>query len=438
MTGYPAQSAVLFLTVGSGNPNKLEETLYTPISKSIDSGDWGRVVLLPSRDTLDHARELKRRHASLDVHIKPPPDGVSENDADACYDHFQKVITELGTATPARMAVDITRGTKAMSAALMLAAFRHRIGRIRYVEGERDPQDPGVILPGTERLRDIHAGAATNHRTLDEARLLLTHGDFAAVSLMLRRLPQTDDVEQIIRIADFYAAWDRLDHRTADETHVGQHVPSEWRQYVPSNEARQWVHHLAQPFPERGDPGYCAKMAARLRRLIVDLLANGRRRIRQRQFEDAVLRAYRALEMLGQARLFDHSLDSAALPADHEQVQQLQRDLEKKGGAGFGVNKDGTHNAGRELVARLLKRLNDPFGQELLEVGSRGALRIARRNHSVLIHGFEAVGPADGNLLDELYSELRQVLRKDRSGFDADWKLARFLDFSESPDRPAL
>lgn len=438
MASQPAPPAVLFLTVGSGNPNRLEETLYTPISKSIDTGDWNRVVLLPSRDTLRYARELKRRHDHHDVRIWPLPDGISENDADGCYDHFQKVIAKLGTDDPASMAVDITRGTKAMSAALMLAAFRHRIPNIRYVEGDRDPQNPGIIVPGSERVRDIHADAATNHRTLDEARLLFQHGDFAAASYLLRRLPQSDDVQQIIRMADFYAAWDRLDYRTADETHVGQHAPSAWRQYVPSNEARQWVHHLAQPFPDPGDTDYYATMAARLRRLIVDLLANGRRRVRQRQFEDAVLRAYRALEMLGQARLFDHGLDSAALPADHEQVQQLQRELEKKGNVGFGTNKDETRNAGRELVARLLKRLNEPLAQELLDVGSKGALRIASRNQSVLIHGFEAVGPTDGNLLHELYNELQQLLRKDRSGFDADWKIARSLDFAESLDQRAL
>lgn len=151
-----------------------------------------------------------------------------------------------------------------------------------------------------------------------------------------------------------------------------------------------------------------------------------------------MLRAYRVLEMLGQARLFDHGLDSAALPADHEQVRQLQRELKKKGSAGFGTNKDGTRNAGRELVARLLKRLKDPLAQELLDVGSKGALRIASRNQSVLIHGFEAVGPTDGNLLDELYRELQELLRKDRSDFDTDWKIARSLDLSESLDQRAL
>ncbi len=438
MDAYSARPAVLFLTVGLGNPDKLEETLYTPISKSVTTGDWQRVVLLPSQETLEHARELKRRHPQRDVHIRPLPPGVSESDADACYDHFQGVIAELGGSSGGNMAVDITRGTKAMSAALLLAAFRHRIARVRYVEGDRDPANPGVVLPGSERVRDIHADIAFNHRAIDEARLLFLNGDFAAASILLRSLPQESTIEALARISDFYSAWDRLDYKSADEIHLDSEVPARWRPHVPSDEVRRWVHQLAKPFPHRNDGGYSSLMAARLRLLIVDLLANGERRVRQRQFEDAVLRAYRVLEMLGQARLFDRGLDSATLPVDHEVIREFQAELAKKGSAGFGVNQDGTLNAGRELVARLLKRLDDPLAPELLKVGTSGALRITSRNHSVLIHGYEAVGPGDQGLLDALYEELRQILRRDRADFEKDLKLARFPNSSTSGESSAL
>jgi CRISPR-associated protein (TIGR02710 family) len=440
MATSTGQSTVLFLTVGAGNPARLEETLYRPTSLSIETGHWTRVVLLPSRDTIEHARELKRRHAARDVHIRPLPDGVSENDADGCYDHFQRVIAELGMNFPSK-AVDITRGTKAMSAALLLAAFRHRIDAIRYMEGDRDPQNPGIILPGSERIRDIDGAAATRHRTMDEARLLLMHYDFAAAAHMLRQLPPSDDVQYLIRIADFYAAWDRLDYRTADEVHIARHLPPDWAPYVPSPEARQWVHHLAQPFPDCSDPDYAIAMAARLRRLIVDLLANARRRVRQRPFEDALLRAYRVLEMLGQARLFDYGLDSAALPANHEQVRRLQADLEKKRSAGFGVNHDGTLNAGRELVARLLKRLEDPLAEDLLRLGQTHTAPITSRNRSILVHGFEAAWHGDEAQMCQLYEDLTSLARRDRelsgrdglAGFEADHHAAAMFKLFEPP-----
>lgn len=429
MIDRDARLTVLFLTVGAGNPANLEETLYRPISKSVSTGDWRRIVLLPSLDTLEYARELKRRLTEFDVHIRPLPEKGAEGDVDRCYDHFQKVMTELGTESPADMAVDITRGTKAMSAAIMLAAFRHRIDDVRYVEGTRDPRFPGVVIPGTECIRSVRAGVAAKHRTLDEARLLLDQGDFAAASHLMRRLPKADEVEPMIRAADFLAAWDRLDYRTADEIHIDPSVPSEWRRYIPSGDARAWVHNLAQPFPDRVCQDYCAEMCCRLRRLTVDLFANGRRRVRLCQFEDALLRAYRVLEMLGQSRLFAKGLDSAKLPPDHEVIKTLDGDLARKNGAGFGRNRDGTWNAGRELTARLLKRLGDPLGGELLKVGDRGALRVASRNQSILVHGYEAVSPADHRLLDELYDVLADMLRRDNPDFDGELALARFPEF---------
>lgn len=429
MTADSNTFSILFLTVGSGNPKRIEETLYAPISKSISQGDWKRVVLLPSQDTLVHAREIASRHSRIDVHVRPLPQTTSENNADACYDHFQHVIGEFTSESPHGMAVDITRGTKAMSAALMLAAFRHGISSVRYVEGERDPENPGVIIPGSERVRDIHADAAIFHRTLDEARLLFHQGDFAATAHLLSRLPSAA-TQDMIRLAQFYSAWDRLDYLTADEILVGAAVPAQWKQFLPSQAARKWVHRLAQRVPTRSDADYSGAMVKRIRLLLVDLLANGERRIRQRQFEDAVLRAYRVIEMIGQARLFEKGLNSAALPHDHPQVTELQAKLRKKGSAGFGINRDGTFNAGRELVARLLKGLKDPLAPDLLGIADAEPFRLASRNHSILIHGFAAVGPSDEKKLRSLYEQVVELLAKDNADAQESLMVARSLDFS--------
>lgn len=428
MDASTASTTVLFLSVGAGDPARLEETLYAPISRSISTGSFQRIVLLPSQATLPNARELRKRHAQHEMYVRPLPAHGAENDADACYNHFESVIAELGVPSPDNMAVDITRGTKAMSAALLLAAFRHRIARVRYVEGDRDPANPAVIVPGTERVRDVHADVALKHRTLDDARLLFRRGDFAAASDLLRPHDRDPAVAAIISIADFYSAWDRLDYRSADEIHLAPDVPSAWQSAVPSDRARQWVRQLAQPFPDDQDQSYPSLMAGRLRLLIVDLLANGERRIAHCQFEDALLRAYRILEMLGQARLFDKGLDSARLPPDNPAVRKLQTRRPRKRSAGFGANPDGTLNAGRELVARLLKRLGDPLAPKLLEVGKRDPLRVANRNRSVLIHGYQAVGPSNREHLDALYGQLVDLLREDRSDVDENLKIARFLD----------
>lgn len=41
----------LVLTVGLGCPAQPEKTLFAPLRKSVRSGDWERVILLPSQMT---------------------------------------------------------------------------------------------------------------------------------------------------------------------------------------------------------------------------------------------------------------------------------------------------------------------------------------------------------------------------------------------------
>jgi hypothetical protein len=164
------------------------------------------------------------------------------------------------------------------------------------------------------------------------------------------------------------------------------------------------------------------------------LLANGERRIRDRHFEDAVLRAYRVLELVGQLRLFAHGLDSARLPPDHPAVQALATKLEKNRSVGFGTNnRDGTLTAGRELVARLLKGLDDPLATSLLNFDKQPGLpRISDRNISVLIHGFEAVGPEEDLPLRRLYAALERLLLCDAEDVARQHlRVARALDFSD-------
>src|SRR5580704_10046171 len=123
-----AKSA-LTLTVGSGNPKDPEGTLYQPLLKSIREGSWDKVVFLPSIVTEENARELERRLSGTAVEIIPLPGPNDENDVDSCFAHFDRVIQKLRTEgfDAVNVCADFTRGTKAMSAALVLAAIRHGV-----------------------------------------------------------------------------------------------------------------------------------------------------------------------------------------------------------------------------------------------------------------------------------------------------------------------
>ena len=415
MTKNPAR--VLVMTVGTGDVTKLEETLFTPLRKSIATDAWARVILLPSGVTEEFAQSLRSELEGTDVAIRPLP-GDDENDADRAYSHFDAVLAEVLKETPPeRVVVDFTRGTKAMSAALVLAATRREIPHLRYITGSRDAR--GMVEPGLEEVRQTRTTVVAGHRRLDLTRGLMRRGNFSAAETVLpdpeHRFaalypPDLIRVAAAVRTAArFYATWDRLDYATASGVDVADPPTDEWNELWPSPAARAWVSGLARE-AERSD---CAAMAGRLRRLVVDLLANGERRLRQGQHEDALVRAYRVLELIGQARLFDRGLDSGALDRNHRAVLALQRKIKKKDQDPLTENRNGALQAGRFQVARLLKECGDPLAARLLTFEQEALLRPTLRNNSLLIHGFVACAPGDSESLRRLFLELSQLAEAD-------------------------
>ena len=425
----------LVMTVGTGDLDRLEETLFTPLRKSIATDAWARVVLLPSSVTEDFARTLRSRLDGTAVEVSPLPAG-NENDADAAYAHFDRVLAAIvEDVAPEDVVVDFTRGTKAMSAALVLAATRRAIPRLRYVTGRRDRR--GMVEPGSEDVRGIRTTVVDGHRRLDLARELLHRGDFAAVTNVLPdpdRSPAQTYPDALLAAsravraaARFYAAWDRLDYASAAAQEVGAPPSGDWSRVWPTDAMRAWVTALDRE-PARAD---CPAMASWLRRLVVDLLANGERRIRDGHHEDAFVRAYRTLELVGQAQLFEHGLDSGNLDPRHEAVIALQRSLEKKHSAPLAPGRRGELQAGRQQVARLLKGCDNPLGARLLRFEENPQLKPTLRNNSVLVHGFAARAPADAAPLRGLFQDLEALLLDDR-GAEAP-EVADWLRIARSP-----
>ncbi len=430
------------LTVGTGNVEDLERSLIAPVLKSVGQGEWDRVVLLPSQISRASADRLTERIGGVAVDARPLPERDQENDADACFGHFDAVLGGLmgQDIRPERIVVDFTRGTKAMSAALVLAAVRRNLPVLRYVYGERR-DTRGLVVPGTERVGEIRTVLATARRRLDLAAGLMRHGDFgAAISILPdsdgpsgARWPSSlsDEAAALRGVARVYAAWDRLDYGGAlgalgglGAAHAG--LPAEFR---PDDDVRDWLKSLADE-PERSDMKAYAKW---LRALVCDLLANAARRLRDRHFEDALLRAYRILELVGQFRLFDKGYDSGCIPPDDPVVAKFRGELGKGGSQDFGRDSKGNLTAPRELAARLLKRLGDPLAPELLRFDDRRAARTSRRNHSVLIHGFTAQAPAEEGPLRAVLEDLEKLLVRDDATATGRLALARRLDFGGTP-----
>lgn len=422
-----SKSRVLLLTVGAGDSDNLEATLLAPLRKSISTHKWDRVLLLPSQLTRGHAERLQNAFEGLPVEVRPLPKAGMEDDPDACFGHFDSELARLIAAgvPPAAITVDFTRGTKAMSAALVLAAVGRGTGDLRYICGQRER---GLVKAGHEKVRDFDPALVNTRRDLDRAREFLDSLQFAAVeklfpmgrnSWAMGLYPERLRAEAAIAgwLGAFWGAWDRFDYRRAVEL-LKDEPPAaapEWQRFVPSRRSRNFLERLAMP----RSTDYAAR-ASHTRDLVADLLANARRRIRSRQLEDALLRAYRALEMMGQARLFTHGLDTANL--DRRRVAQWVRTEALR------PDSHGIVAIGREKTASLLSFLQDDFGNKLLCAGNYPSLQPRTRNESILIHGLRAqTTTADERRLAETLDNLERLfLEEDPTQNPARLAVAQF------------
>ena len=432
----------LVLTVGTGNIDDIERTLLVPMLKSVEDGEWDRIVLLPSRTTEEFAQTLQERISNPAVEIDALPASGQENNADACFGHFDSVLVRLigDSFKPSDIVVDFTRGTKAMSAALVLAALGRDIPVLRYVHSERR-DERGMVTPGTEKIGQIKTNLATERRRLDQAERLMSHGDFGAV---IELLPDFQgpfaglfseqfriEAEALLSAAHIYAAWDRLDYKAAvEELDRRGIMTKDAGRFAPTLEMGTWLKGLGQKL-KRFD--YSA-MAAHLRVLACDLLANAERRLRDQQFEDALIRAYRVLELIGQIRLFDQNYDSAALPQGDAVIMEFRGKLKKKKSSDFSIDaKTGKLQASRYLVARLLKELGDELADRLLAFDDRHSeSQTRRRNDSILTHGFTAMAPPEAVPLRKVIADLERLLEEDDPKAGERLTVARSLDFSQS------
>jgi len=396
------------LTVGTGKANELESSLYEPLRKSARAGTYKRIVLLPSAVTAELARSfvLQMEGSGATVTVEPLPKGA-EDDANDAYAHFDRVLENLlQDASSSDIVVDFTRGTKGMSAAAVLAAVRHGISQLCYITGRRDQR--GMVRAGTERVRSISTSTVDRHRRLDLARNLTRSGDFrAAVELM-----SGDDDPQsraVRRACTFYSAWDRLDYASAARIPRPEDPPDRaWTDLWPTDEMRSWVRQLAQDTRAAGEPtAPWSERADALRRLGVDLIANGFRRVQQGHLEDAFVRVYRVLELIGQTRLFEHGQDSAELQVTRDRVARM---LEKWG----------------DPLAGSLKQYDKP------KTPNATLLKPRNRNNSILIHGFSARAGAARGPLRSLLVDLARLTKRDPGHHDADRNLetARSLNFA--------
>ncbi|RIK62290.1 MAG: TIGR02710 family CRISPR-associated protein [Planctomycetota bacterium] len=315
--------------------------------------------------------------------------------------------------------VDLTGGTKVMSASLALVARRWKC-TFAYVGGqERDKNGVGEVVSGREiQFSRFNPWDALGYQAIDDAVAVFNHGGLAAAGTLLEgavkkagKLEVKRELSTLKAVVDAYAAWDRFDHTAAmqrfDDTLKNQNDLVA----IFSQEANALIERLGR---HRARVAALAGQKEPTKAWVEDLLHNARRRAAEFRVDDAVARLYRACEALAQVRLREHhgigDTKSVSVECLPEELRAGWAGRARKGCVMLGL---------RDAYA-LLSALRDDLGRrfEEMKLGDDQSPLFAR-NQSILAHGFEPVGE---NVYNQLHAKLCSLVRFDEAE-SHDWRL---------------
>lgn len=404
-------SRLLVVTVG-GAPE--------PVVTSLLHWRPARAVFIVTAQTRDAiAREIFPRvqqggwaefdAGRYDLHELPDP-----QDFNGIVDRLRGLDHVVGGWTRdhpgAEVITDLTGGTKAMSAGLALAAMRWPC-RFSYVGGtERTKGGVGVVVSGREQvLQTLNPADTLGLLALDSALELLRTHAFAAAEAVLqqavRRVTEPArkaELGAVSSLAGALADWDCFQHRTALNKlrelprHTHNLAAALGPAIVPAALAatsRLTTHLAAIVAAGPGGPS---------RPLILDLLANARRRLDERRWDDATARLYRVVEATAQFHLAAAGLPSTSAVPLVKVPEPLRGRLTPY--ASDGLARLGLQDAW-ELLQHLRPDVVRPFAEASLDHREKSPL--VARNQSILAHGF---APVSEKLARQLFAIALKLL----------------------------
>jgi CRISPR-associated protein (TIGR02710 family) len=320
----------------------------------------------------------------------------NEQDLTSCVEHLRGLRSEARTWSARgdnfQVVVDMTGGTKCMTAALAILASRWPC-LFSYVGGkERSNDGVGIVVSGSEIVFPAqNPWDALGHQAVDDFVVLFDqHAYLAAANVAaatMRRVSRPDrkrELASLENLARAIDAWDRFDHKGSRDL-LGS--------------VRRSKNDLSAALgPRVGDVALegVDRLGAHLEQLkkaqapsrhhVLDLLANAKRRKDEGRFDDAVARLYRAIEAIAQVALKErHALESTKKVPLEKVPERLMSSWNIRAN-------DGAVDLGLQDAYVLLAALGDPIGKSFQDAGlGEKKSALVARNLSILAHGFERV-----------------------------------------------
>lgn len=302
---------------------------------------------------------------------------------------------------PARVYVDITGGTKVMSAALALAAVEY-CNDFTYIGGDARDPDTGRVLDGNEEvIESANPWNTYAMRDLERANRLLREGQADTASAVLNEAAQRCDASRKRRLNAFAALTEALGRSDRFEFGKAYNILKDRRNDLELSLEYEtflkliglcghWESVRDEVNEDKKTPG---------RATLLELFANADRRAGQGRYDDAVGRLYRAVELRAQQlvkQAFGAELGQVSLDA----FPSAKRDAVREA---FGEpDGDGCYELALRRLFQALEFSDDAEVRQQAAGYDALAKHLRNRNSSLLAHGVRPV--AKGS-----YEALRQV-----------------------------
>lgn len=284
--------------------------------------------------------------------------------------------------------VDYTGGTKSMSVGLAVAAMEFPQCNLSVVKGKR--QDLVKVRDGMERVSRLPSYTVFVQRQERLCRELIREWNYTAAVQILEEMSgagfvdNEKEFERLLILCRGFASWDNFDYHGA----VGKiEVYKEDPLIAGYNSTLKQICSVLDWYRD-WSPGN--KKAPPVFMLVYDIFLNAERRAHQGNYDDAVSRIYRAVEMYGQfclrtgvPQLASEDIDISLLPEQHREYYEKKRN--NNGKVQIGLMDDYNLLA---LVGHPVKPICESWREKIKCI-------LFKRNNSFLAHGMEPVSRKD-------------------------------------------
>lgn len=390
------------MIIGVGVGKYVESAIYASIK--MNNPNFVAFIVSPdSKGTLDrpvqqHEERLRDICKCAEFAINDPED--IDNVFRSCENALFYLFKEGFSAS--EIVVDITSGTKVMSAAIAALAILHKLYSIAYVGGGRR-NEGGIVMQGTEKPKELKPLHILYKHELAVVKNFFSKYQFYTCRLMIQDLvsrfknleKESESINDIEKIINGFISWERFDHEKALENF----------EKVQYHDVKIQTGYLIKVKDDRNIEAAnhrSLKGKVPTKHLIVDIFQNAKRRADEGNFDDAVARLYRCMEMVGQYALLQHKIVSSDVDLEKlrgkitdtlfQKLYEKHKDCDK---IKIGLVED------FEILAELNKNDNIVIVYSKYHEDLKKYLNF--RNESILAHG---MNPID----KEQYTKMREIV----------------------------